>query len=70
LVPVLRWRAPSAGAPTCTWTSFILRHAGSGDYAPTVGVINRYEEIVTHHPVWSIEDGLAESDWDGWVALT
>ncbi len=20
--------------------------------------------------MWSIEDGLAESDWDGWVALS
>jgi enolase len=30
----------------------------------------RYEEIVTRFPVWSIEDGLAESDWDGWAGLT
>ncbi len=33
-------------------------------------LIERYEFIVTHFPVWSIEDGLAEDDWDGWVELT
>jgi enolase len=23
-----------------------------------------------HYPIWSIEDGLAENDEDGWIALT
>ncbi|OEV07964.1 phosphopyruvate hydratase [Streptomyces nanshensis] len=34
------------------------------------GLIDRYEEIVDRFPVWSIEDGLAEDDPDGWVRLT
>jgi enolase len=33
-------------------------------------LIARYEEITAHYPVWSIEDGLAEGDWDGWKKLT
>ena len=33
-------------------------------------MINRYEDIITRFPVWSIEDGLAEDDWDGWIELT
>ena len=33
-------------------------------------MIDRYEGIVTRFPVWSLEDGLAETDWDGWVRLT
>jgi enolase len=33
-------------------------------------LIDRYEEIVERFPVWSIEDGLAEDDWDGWARLT
>ena len=33
-------------------------------------MIERYEKIITDFPVWSIEDGLAEGDWDGWVRLT
>jgi enolase len=33
-------------------------------------MIARYEAIVADFPVWLIEDGLAESDWDGWERLT
>jgi len=29
-----------------------------------------YEKLVKEYPVLSIEDGLAEEDWDGWVELT
>jgi len=32
-------------------------------------MIDRYEEMITDYPVWLIEDGLAESDWDGWTRL-
>ncbi len=28
------------------------------------------EELVAKYPIDSIEDGMAEGDWDGWVALT
>lgn len=33
-------------------------------------MIDRYVEIVDRFPVWLLEDGLAESDWDGWERLT
>lgn len=42
----------------------------AGQTLSTSDLIDRYEEIVAHYPVWSIEDGLAESDWDGWTILT
>ncbi len=29
-----------------------------------------YQDWVRQFPIWSIEDGLAESDWDGWRLLT
>jgi enolase len=29
-----------------------------------------WEEWVAQYPIVSIEDGLAEQDWDGWSALT
>jgi len=29
-----------------------------------------YEDWVRQYPIISIEDGVAESDWEGWVALT
>ncbi|MFA4858703.1 MAG: phosphopyruvate hydratase [Candidatus Margulisiibacteriota bacterium] len=33
-------------------------------------LVSMYEEWVGKYPIISIEDGLAESDWDGWVHLT
>src|SRR5262249_43128201 len=29
-----------------------------------------YEDWVRNYPIVSIEDGLAETDWDGWKSLT
>jgi enolase len=29
-----------------------------------------YESWVSQFPIWCIEDGLAENDWDGWKLLT
>jgi len=34
------------------------------------GMISFYEDLVSNYPIYSIEDGLAEDDWDGWKALT
>ncbi|BCJ49417.1 enolase [Actinoplanes sp. NBRC 14428] len=42
----------------------------AGESLSTGDMIARYEAIVNRFPVWSIEDGLAEGDWDGWVELT
>jgi enolase len=33
-------------------------------------MIDRYAQIAERFPVWLIEDGLGEDDWDGWAALT
>jgi enolase len=33
-------------------------------------MVTLYEEWVRDYPIISIEDGLAEGDWDGWRALT
>ncbi|MCA9830864.1 MAG: phosphopyruvate hydratase [Dehalococcoidia bacterium] len=33
-------------------------------------MIAHWESWVTNYPVRSIEDGLAEDDWEGWAALT
>ncbi|MEA4944410.1 MAG: phosphopyruvate hydratase [Propionicimonas sp.] len=33
-------------------------------------LIAYYADLVDRFGVWSIEDGLAEDDWDGWVSLT
>ena len=33
-------------------------------------MISYYEELVQNFPIFSIEDGLDEDDWDGWQNLT
>ncbi len=33
-------------------------------------MIDYYEELIDKYPIYSIEDGLAEQDWDNWVVMT
>jgi enolase len=33
-------------------------------------LVNRYEQWVQEYPIVSIEDGMAEDDWDGWRDMT
>jgi enolase len=35
-----------------------------------VELIDFYEDLVNRYPIISIEDGMAENDWDGWKLLT
>jgi len=41
----------------------------AGQALSSAEMIERYAEMTARFPVWSIEDGLAESDWDGWERL-
>lgn len=43
-----------------------------GDHAvrSSEEMIDYFERMVEKYPIISIEDGLAEDDWDGWKALT
>jgi enolase len=43
---------------------------GEGRTLTTAQLIDRWKEWLDRYPVISIEDGLAEDDWDGWEALT
>jgi enolase len=42
----------------------------AGEALTSDEMIARYAEIAARFPVWSLEDGLAEGDWDGWKRLT
>ncbi|MCM8798890.1 MAG: phosphopyruvate hydratase, partial [Candidatus Omnitrophica bacterium] len=33
-------------------------------------MVNFYENLLNRYPIFSIEDGLAEDDWEGWKLLT
>lgn len=44
--------------------------AGEGVQLSCEEMIGKYAELVQRYPIVSIEDGLAEGDWDGWASLT
>ncbi|HEY1689866.1 MAG TPA: phosphopyruvate hydratase [Solirubrobacteraceae bacterium] len=48
--------------------AYVLEHEGR-TLAPTE-LAAYWEQIAGRYPVLSIEDGMAEEDWDGWKALT
>lgn len=48
---------------------YILEKSGQG-VKTTEEMIDWYEHLIKKFPIISIEDGLAEGDWDGWKKLT
>ena len=43
---------------------------GEGRTLDAAGMVEYWVELVDRYPIVSIEDGMAEEDWDGWVMLT
>ena len=43
---------------------------GNAIYRNRIEMIEYYEYLLSKYPICSIEDGLAEEDWDGWQILT
>ena len=48
----------------------IYNLAGEGKKLRVDEMVSYYQDLVKTYPIKSIEDGMAEDDWDGWVALT
>ena len=44
--------------------------AGEKKVLDSAGMVDYYRSLVDSYPIVSIEDGMAEDDWDGWAALT
>ncbi len=44
--------------------------SGEGKVLDATEMIKYYEDLCSRYPIVSIEDALAEDDWDGFVALT
>ena len=42
---------------------------GGGNYS-SAEMVDQLAQLVSRYPIVSIEDGLAEDDWDGWKLLT
>src|SRR6267154_1022811 len=43
---------------------------GMGKSLDAAGLTKLYEDLSARYPIVSIEDGMAEDDWEGWAALT
>jgi len=43
---------------------------GEGKSLGSDEMVKYYEDLVAKYPIFSIEDGLDEDDWDGWKSLT
>lgn len=41
----------------------------AGEQLSSDDMIARYVEMIDRFSIWSLEDGLAECDWDGWTRL-
>ena len=46
------------------------RLAGEGRTLSSDDMVGYWVELCDRYPIVSIEDGMAEDDWDGWAALT
>ncbi|MDQ7844152.1 MAG: phosphopyruvate hydratase [Armatimonadota bacterium] len=46
------------------------RFAGEGRQRTSDQLVEYYERLCAAYPIVSIEDGMAEDDWEGWRALT
>jgi len=44
--------------------------AGEGKDLSSAGMVDYLADLVSRYPIRSVEDGMAEDDWDGWAALT
>lgn len=42
----------------------------TGEYKSAGDMVSYWEDLCNKYPVYSIEDGLAEEDWEGWKLLT
>ncbi|HEY0995604.1 MAG TPA: phosphopyruvate hydratase [Gemmatimonadaceae bacterium] len=49
--------------------SYTFKKSGAGT-RDAAGMVDLYSRWLEEYPIVSIEDGLAEDDWDGWAKLT
>ena len=43
---------------------------GEGKSLDSAAMVKYLADLTARYPIFSIEDGMSEDDWDGWIALT
>jgi enolase len=44
--------------------------AGEGKVLDSAAMVKYLADLAARYPIFSIEDGMSEDDWEGWIALT
>jgi enolase len=57
-------------APSGLFSHGIYHLRGEGRELDTDAMIEMYERFASRYPLVSLEDGLAEDEWEGWTRLT
>ncbi len=57
-------------ATTELWKDGAYELAGEGRRLSPSELVGYWEDLVARYPIVSLEDGMAEEDWDGWAELT
>ena len=50
-------------------SAYVFKKSGGASYS-AASLTEYYQDLASRYPIVSIEDGLAENDWGGWVHLT
>jgi enolase len=58
-----------AASEFCSSGVYVLAGEG-GRRLTALEMVDYYADLCARYPIVSIEDGLAENDWDGWKALS
>ena len=57
-------------ASTEFYADGVYNMEGEGKKRDSAGMVAYYQDLCARYPIASIEDGLAEDDWDGWKHMT
>jgi len=52
------------------WKDGAYDLAGEGRRLSSSGLVEYWADLIDRYPIVSLEDGMAENDWEGWAALT
>ena len=52
------------------WRDGAYHLVGEGRVLSSAELVDYWADLVDRYPIVSLEDGMAEEDWDGWAALT
>jgi len=63
------WEDAGGDAPDARRGRYVFHKSGGGTKT-AAEMVAMYREWVRQYPIVSIEDGLAEGDWDGWALQT